>query len=154
MTRLKVTIRTAAADDRSMLYLMAEENLHPLAGQAGHPERFESGRFLTLLDQGEAYVAESPSSEIAGYLVVEEEDDALLVRCLCIGPAFEAQAVGHQLLDWAEGLAVSRGKGRLDAVLPASDEASRHLFLGHGFVVPQADATSETVVIEKRLPER
>lgn len=153
MTRLKVTIRAASADDRSMLYLMAEENLHPLAGQAGHPERFQSGRFLTLLDQAEVYVAESPSSEIAGYVVVEDEDDALLVRCLCIGPAFEAQAVGHQLVDWAEGLAVSRGKGRLDAVLPASDEASRHLFLGHGFVAPQS-ATTEMVVIEKRLPER
>ncbi len=153
MTRLKVTIRAAVADDRSMLYLLAEENLHPLAAQAGHPERFDAGRFLALLDEAEVYVAEAPSREIAGYVAVDDEDGGLAVRCLCIAPAYEAQAVGHQLLDWAEGLAVNRGAGRLDAVLTAGDEASRHLFAGHGFVPRTADDRPGTSVVEKRLPQ-
>lgn len=151
MPRLKVTIRAAAVDDRSMVYLLAEENLHPLAAQSGHPERFDAAEFLAMIDQAEVYVAEAPSREIAGFIALEDEDDAVAVRCLCVGPAFEAQAVAHQLLDWAEGLAVSRGKPRLDALVPAADDASRHLYAGHGFVPRPDEDRPEVIVIEKRL---
>ena len=151
MTRLKVAIRAAAADDRSMLYLLAEESLHPMAARIGHPERFEPGRFLALLQEVEVYVAEAPSHEIAGFMALEEDDGTLAVRCLCIGPAFEARAVGHQLVDWAEGLAVNRGLQRVDAFVPAADDASRHLYAGHGFVPRPADDSPETLVVEKRL---
>jgi GNAT superfamily N-acetyltransferase len=151
MTRLKVTIRAAADDDRSMVYLLAEENLHPLAARAGHPERFDGAQFIAMLDRSEVYVAEAPSAEIAGYIAIADEDDSMAVRCLCVGPAFEAQAVAHQLLEWAEGLAVSRGKVRLDAFVPAGDDPSRHLYAGHGFVPRPEDDRPETIVVEKRL---
>ncbi|HJW76020.1 MAG TPA: GNAT family N-acetyltransferase, partial [Thermoleophilia bacterium] len=77
----------------------------------------------------------------------------LVVRCLCVSPAHLAQAVAHQLLDWVEGLAFSRGARRLEAFVPGDDEASLHLYRRHEFSGrPDADRP-ELIVMEKRLPE-
>jgi GNAT superfamily N-acetyltransferase len=155
MDTLHVHIRAMTDDDRGMVFILAEEQLRPLAAAAGHPERFNDEEFLDLIGRGEVYVAESPREPavIAGYVVVENEPaDALTVRCVCVGPAFEGQRVGHRLLDWAEGLAYSRGLSRLAAPLPGDDQRSRHLYGEHDYVpVPAADDRPELIVMEKRL---
>lgn len=154
MDRLSVTVRQATADDHSMLYLLAEENLHPLAVRAGHPERFDEAGFLTMLERAEAYVAETEAHEIAGYIAFNEEAGDVVVRCICVSPAHEAQRVANRLLDWVEGLAFSRGRARLTAVIPVGDEASLRLYHRHDFTSRAADDQTETIALEKRLPER
>lgn len=154
MERLRVTVREARADDRSLLYLLAEETLQPRAVEEGHPERFDERALLDLLERARVYVAETEGAEIAGYVALETESDAIHVRCLCVGPAFEAQAVGRQLLDWVEGLAFAEGRGRLYAYVPDDDRPSRHLYEGHDFVAAPATDQPEVIVLEKRLPER
>jgi GNAT superfamily N-acetyltransferase len=156
MDTLHVHIRAMTDDDRGMVFILAEEQLRPLAAAAGHPERFNDREFLELIGRGEVFVAESPREPavIAGYVVLETEAeaDALTVRCVCVGPAFEGQRVGHRLLDWAEGLAYSRGLARLTAPLPGEDERSRRLYREHDFVpAPAADDRPELIVMEKRL---
>jgi len=154
MERLRVTVREARAEDRSLLYLMAEETLEPRAAEEGHPELYDETALLALLDRARVYVGETAAAEIAGYVALEDDDDELHVRCLCVGPAFEAQAVGRQLLEWVEGLALAEGRTRLCAYVPADDRPSRHLYEGHDFVpVPEPDRP-EMIVLEKRLPER
>ncbi len=59
MERLKCSLRTVTDDDRSMLALIAEETLHPLAEGAGHPERYHPDELMDLLDRAEVVVAES-----------------------------------------------------------------------------------------------
>jgi ribosomal protein S18 acetylase RimI-like enzyme len=151
MTRVKVEIRTMRSGDESMLVYLAEETLHPLAAGAGHPERYDPGDLLALLAEASVFVAEA-GGEIAGYVAVERVPQALEVRCLCVNPAFEAQAVAHQLMDWIEGVAFTERRNRLRALVPAADERSQHLYRGHSFVPVRAADRPETIVLEKRLP--
>ena len=154
MERLRVTVREARAEDHSLLYLMAEETLHPRAAQAGHPERFDKGALLEMLGRARVYVGETEGAEIAGYVAFDTDADALELRCLCVGPAYEARAVGRQLLDWVEGVAFTEGRTRLSALVPADDRPSRHLYEGHDFVATPAAGRPEMIVLVKRLPAR
>jgi len=154
MERLRVTVREARTEDRSRLFLIAEETLHPRAAQEGHPERFDEHALLDLLERARVYVGETESAEIAGYVAFETDDDDVRVRCLCVGPAYEARAVGRQLLEWVEGIAFAEGRSRLCAYVPADDRLSRHLYEGHDFVPAPAEEQPEMIVLEKRLPAR
>ena len=151
MDRIKCSVRDVRDDDRSMLVLLAEETLHPLAEGSGHPERYCASDLLELLDRADVYVAEA-SGETAGFLAVEAEGDALTVRCVCVGPAYEARGVANQLVDWAEGLAIDQRLGRLRARVPEGDNPSLRLYRGHGFSAsPDPDAPG-TLLVEKPLP--
>ena len=152
MDRLKCDIRAAAPDDRGMLTLLAEETLHPLAEGAGHPERYHAAELLELLGRADVYVAEA-GDEAAGFVAVEDDGDDLAVRCVCVHPAYEARGVAHQLLDWAEGIAVDRRRTRLTAYVPVADHPSLRLYRGHDFVARPADEDADMVVLQKRLPE-
>jgi ribosomal protein S18 acetylase RimI-like enzyme len=154
MELLKVTIREATADDRSILFLLGEECLRPLAERAGHPERYDRDRLLAMLERAEVYVAESEAREVAGWVAFDEEAGEVEVRCFCVNPAFEAQRVANHLLDWVEGLAISRGRERLTAFVPAGDETSLHLYRRHDFVARTDAERPDRVALEKRLPER
>lgn len=149
MERLKCSLRTVTDTDRSMLALIAEETLRPLAEGSGHPERYHADELVDLLEQAEVVVAES-EGEVAGFMALEARDDELHVACVCVGPAFEARGVANQLLDWAEGMGIDRGATRLTAFVPAGDHPSRHLYEGHAFVAATGD--DEMVTLEKRLP--
>jgi ribosomal protein S18 acetylase RimI-like enzyme len=151
MDRIKCEIREAGRDDRSMLVLLAEETLHPLAAGAGHPEKYRAGDLVGLLDRAEVFVARC-GDEAGGFVAVETEGDECAVRCICVNPGFEARGVANQLLDWVEGLAIERKLGRLVAYVPSSDAPSLHLYRGHGF----AGSTDEgdLLALEKRLPEQ
>ena len=150
MERLRVQIRAMRSGDEGILLYLAEETLHPLAVGAAHPERYDPSQLLALLGDATVFVAES-EGEIAGYIAVDREPGALEVRCVCVNPAYEARAVAHQLVEWVEGLAFSEGRDRLRAVVPASDEASRHLYRGHDFVTRPGQDRPEMIVLEKRL---
>jgi ribosomal protein S18 acetylase RimI-like enzyme len=150
MTRVKVEIRTMRSGDESMLLYLAEETLHHLATGAGHPELYDPSDLLALLTQASVFVAEA-QGQIAGYVAVERAPEVIEVVCLCINPAFEAQAVAHQLMDWVEGLAFAEQRARLRAQVPAADEPSQHLYRGHAFVPQPASDRPEMIVLEKRL---
>jgi ribosomal protein S18 acetylase RimI-like enzyme len=150
MDRLKCSLRPATDEDRGMLALLAEETLRPMAAGAGHPERYHTEEFVELLDRAEVVVADS-AGEVAGFLVMETDGDDLEVRCVCVGPAFEARGVANQLLTWAEGLGIDRGLARLTAYVPAGDHLSRRLYQKHDFVPTPAEG-GEMVSLEKRLP--
>ena len=151
MERLKCALRAVTDDDRSMLALIAEETLHPLAEGAGHPERYHADELVQLLERAEVVVAES-DGEVAGFMAVEMQGDQLHVACVCVGPNYEARGVANQLIDWAEGMGIDRGLTRLTAYVPAGDHPSRHLYERHDFVAGGAAGGGEMVTLEKRLP--
>jgi len=138
--------------DESVLYLLAEQNLRPLASRLGHPERYQPQELLDLLSSAEVFIAQA-DDEVAGYVAVEDEAGDLVVRCLCVSPAHEAQAVANQLLDWVEGLAFSRSARRVEALVAAGDDASLHLYRRHDFSGTPEGERPEIIVMEKRLPE-
>ena len=102
------------------------------------------------------YVARPVEEEwlVAGFVALEDEAEDLVVRCLCVAPAFEAQRVAHQLLDWAEGLAYERSRRRIMAEVLRDDEPTQHLYRGHAFVPRPAADRPELIVMEKRLVDR
>jgi len=154
MESLKVTIRRATADDQSMLYLLAEESLCPLALRAGHPERFDGAALVELLERAEVYLAKTETDVIAGYVAFDEVADDVILRCFCVSPAHEARMVANRLMDWVEGLAINRGRRRLTAEVPSSDESSLHLYHRHDFTSRAAEGQTDMIALEKRLPER
>ena len=89
---------------------------------------------------------------MAGFVAVETEDDGLALRCVCVGPAFEARGVANQLVDWAEGVAIDRRLRRLTAFVPTGDNPSLRLYRGHDFVPAAAPEQPEMVLLVKRLP--
>lgn len=151
MERVKCSVRGVSAADHGMLVLLAEETLHPLAESSGHPERYHTADLLALLERADVFVAEA-EGEMAGFVAVEAEDDALTVRCMCVGPAFEARGVANQLVDWAEGVAIDRRLRRLTALVPAGDHLSLRLYRGHDFVPAATPEEPEMLLLEKRLP--
>jgi ribosomal protein S18 acetylase RimI-like enzyme len=150
MDRLKCSLRAVTDDDRSMIALLADETLRPLAAGAGHPERYHAEELIDLLDRAEVYVAEA-EGEVAGFVAVEAEGDALAVRCVCVNPAFEARGVANQMLDWAEGVGIDRGMTRLTAHVPVADNPSRHLYQRHEFCA-LGGPSDEMLHLEKLLP--
>jgi GNAT superfamily N-acetyltransferase len=151
MDRVKCEIREADRDDRSMLMLLAEETLQPLAEGSGHPEKYHTEDIAGLLDRADVYVAQC-GDEPGGFVAVEMSEDECDVRCICVHPGFEARGVAHQLLDWVEGLALERRLSRLVAFVPASDRPSHHLYTRHGFA-GKADE-GDLLALEKRLPDQ
>jgi ribosomal protein S18 acetylase RimI-like enzyme len=151
MDRVKCEIREASRDDRSMLVLLAEETLHPLAEGFGHPERYHTGDVVSLLDRAEVFVAQCEGKP-GGFVAVEIGEEECDVRCICVNPAFEARGVANQLLDWVEGLAIERRLARLVAFVPESDGPSLRLYRGHGFS-GRADE-GDLLALEKRLPDQ
>jgi GNAT superfamily N-acetyltransferase len=155
MDRLHCFIRAREPADDALLVLLAEEVFRPLAEASGHSERYASSQFLDLLERAEVFVAHSAveGGETAGFVALEDEGDGLAVRCLCVAPAYEAQGVAHQLLDWTEGLAYGRGRGRLLATVAAGDQRSLRLFRSHAFESqPARDEGVSTV--QKRLAQQ
>jgi len=151
MDRMKCSVREGAPSDKGMLVLLAEETLHPLAEGSGHPEKYHTDELLGLLDRADVFVAEG-GGEVAGFVALETMGDALAVRCMCVGPAFEARGVANQLVDWAEGVAIDRRLSRLTVLVPAGDHPSQRLYRGHDFVPAVGGDEPDILLLEKRLP--
>jgi len=156
MDRLHCFIRAREPGDDVRLTLLAEEVFRLLAEAGGHPERYASSQFLDLLERAELFVAHAgdEGGEVAGFVALEDEGDGLAVRCLCVAPAYEAQGVAHQLLDWTEGLAYGRGRGRLLTVVAAGDERSLRLFRSHAYESLAERSDRDVLALQKRLAER
>jgi ribosomal protein S18 acetylase RimI-like enzyme len=151
MERLHCEIREMRGDEQSMVLLIADEVLKPLAHTSGHRERYSSADVVALIEHAEIYVAEC-GGDIAGFVALHEDHPVLLVDCLCVSPAHEAQAVAHQLMQWTEGLAFNRHLQRVEALVPSADERSLGLYRKHEFVPVPAEDRPEMIVLEKRLP--
>ncbi len=103
-------------------------------------------RTLAMLAQGTVFVAEL-AGEPAGYVAVDETGDALRIEQLCVHPAHEEEGIGGQLLDWAEGYAISVGSARLEVVVEGGNERAVEFYRGRGF------AGSGPDLLALRLPQ-
>jgi ribosomal protein S18 acetylase RimI-like enzyme len=90
-------------------------------------------RTLATLARDTVFVAEL-SGEPAGYVALEESDGALRIEQLCVHPAHEEEGIGRQLLEWAEGYAISTGAQRLEVVVEGGNELAESFYRGRGFV--------------------
>jgi len=124
----KVMMRPFRADDQGLLFGVAKL---AFVEQDDH-------RTLATLARDTVFVAEL-SGEPAGYVALEQSDDALRIEQLCVHPAHEEEGVGRQLLDWAEGYAISTGALRLEIVVESGNERAVAFYRGRGFVPAGSD---------------
>jgi ribosomal protein S18 acetylase RimI-like enzyme len=119
----KVTMRPFRAEDEGLLFGVAKLAF----------AECDEHRTLATLARDTVFVAEL-AGKPAGYVAVEESDDALRIEQLCVHPAHEEEGVGRQLLEWAEGYAISTGALRLEIVVEAGNERATTFYRGRGFV--------------------
>jgi ribosomal protein S18 acetylase RimI-like enzyme len=130
----KVTMRPFRVEDEELLFGVAK-----LAFAECDDERT-----LATLERDTVFVAEL-QGEPAGYVAMEESDFSLRIEQLCVHPAHEEEGVGGQLLEWAEGYAISVGAERLQIVVESGNERAASFYRSRGFV-PTADDVLELVL--------
>jgi GNAT superfamily N-acetyltransferase len=121
VTYRKAEIRGLRDEDRAVLFGLAAL------------DRGADERTLAVLDRETVFVAHVEGSP-AGYVALEPEPDALRVDQLFVSPEHEAEGVGTQLLEYAEGYAISQGARRLRVVVAEGDERAAGFYHGRGFV--------------------
>jgi ribosomal protein S18 acetylase RimI-like enzyme len=124
----KVTMRTFRAEDEGLLFGVAKL---AFADQ-------DEGRTLATLERDTVFVAEL-EGEPAGYVAVEQSGDTLRIEQLCVHPAHEAEGVGGQLLEWAEGYAIATGAARLEIVVESGNDRATSFYRRRGFVAAGPD---------------
>jgi ribosomal protein S18 acetylase RimI-like enzyme len=124
----KVTMRPFRAEDEGLLFGVAKLAFAQL----------DDGRTLATLARDTVFVAEL-AGEPAGYVAVEESGEAFRIEQLCVHPAHEEEGVGRQLVDWAEGYAISAGASRLEIVVESGNERAAAFYRSRGFVPAGSD---------------
>ena len=119
----KVTMRPFRVEDEGLLFGVAKFAF----------AECDDRRTLATLERDTVFVAEL-AGEPAGYVAIEESDRALRIEQLCVHPAHEEEGIGRQLLEWAEGYAISAGARRLEVVVEQGNERADSFYRGRGFV--------------------
>jgi ribosomal protein S18 acetylase RimI-like enzyme len=132
----KVTMRPFRVEDEGPLFGVAK-----LAFADCDDERT-----LATLQRDTVFVAELQGKP-AGYVAIEESDFSLRIEQLCVHPAHEEEGIGGQLLEWAEGYAISVGAERLEILVESGNDRAASFYRGRGFVPTGED------VLELVLPQ-
>jgi GNAT superfamily N-acetyltransferase len=132
VTHRKVSIRPFEARDEALLFGLASL------------DRGADRRTLAVLEQETVFVAEVEGAP-AGYVAVQQAAAVLRVDQLFVSPEHEAEGVGRQLLEHAEGYAISLGATALQVVCGPGDRRALDFYRGRGFV-PVGDDLLELVL--------
>jgi GNAT superfamily N-acetyltransferase len=134
VTYRKVEIRPSRPDDQALLFGLASI------------DRGADERTLAVLEQETVFVAEVEGAP-AGYVALEAEETGVRVDQLFVSPDHEAEGVGRQLLEYAEGYAIWRGARSLRVVVSGGDRRALAFYRGRGFVAVEKN------LLELVLPE-
>ena len=124
----KAVIRVFRPEDEGVLFGLARR------------DRGADERTLAVLERETVFVAEVESS-VAGYVALVAREDAVRVDQLFVSSDHEAEGegVGRQLLEYAEGYAISQGARVLQVVVEAENRRAFAFYRGRGFVPAGAD---------------
>jgi GNAT superfamily N-acetyltransferase len=120
MTYRKAQIRPFRAEDEPVLFGLASL------------DRGADRRTLAVLERETVFVAEIEGSP-AGYVALERAETSVRVDQLFVSPEHEAEGVGRQLLEYAEGFAISQGARTLQVVVEGEDRRALDFYRGRGF---------------------
>ena len=127
----KATIRPYQAEDESLLFTFAR-------GAFGDRTTWNDRRTITALETDTVFVAELGGA-LAGYVALEPSGESIRIEQLLVSPDHEGEGVGKQLLEYAEGYAISEGAQRLEVVVEEDNRRARAFYQGRGFVTSAGD---------------
>jgi ribosomal protein S18 acetylase RimI-like enzyme len=110
-------------------------------------DRGADERTLGVLERETVFVAEVEGAA-AGYVALEVRQEECRVDQLFVSPEHEAEGIGRQLLEFAEGYAIFRGSRALQVVVESGNRRAEGFYRGRGFV-PVGEGVLELV-----LPQR
>jgi GNAT superfamily N-acetyltransferase len=131
----KADIRPYQQEDEALLFGLARL------------DRGADAHTLAVLEKETVFVAEIGGVP-AGYVALERNEGAVRVDQLFVSPDHEAEGVGRQLLEFAEGYAIWQGAERLQVVVEAGNDRALGFYRSRGFT-PVADD-----LVELLLPQR
>jgi ribosomal protein S18 acetylase RimI-like enzyme len=135
LTYRKADIRPFQPEDEALLFGLASL------------DRGADARTLAVLERETVFVAEVGGTP-AGYVALERSERAVRIDQLFISPEHEAEGVGRQLLEFAEGYAIWQGAETLQVVVEADNERALDFYRGRGFMRVGGD------LLELLLPQR
>ncbi|MGH3102836.1 MAG: GNAT family N-acetyltransferase [Gaiellaceae bacterium] len=135
----KAEVRPYRAEDEALLFDLARRTFGERGG-------WDERRTLTVLEGETVFIAEIDHAP-AGYVALEELDEAVRIDQLLVSPDHEAQGVGHQLLEWAEGYAISARASILQVVVEPDNSRALDFYRRFGF------AQVESGLFELVLPQ-
>jgi ribosomal protein S18 acetylase RimI-like enzyme len=138
----KADIRPFRRGDESILFNLARDAF-------GEEHTWSDAGTITALATDTVFVAELGGGP-AGYVAVERTDDAMRIEQLLVNPLHAGEGVGRQLLEYAEGYAISVGAVRLQVIAEGNNQRALDLYRRLGFgaigddlyelVLPEAQA--------------
>jgi GNAT superfamily N-acetyltransferase len=134
MTYRKAEIRPFREEDEAVLFGLA--NL----------DRGADSRTIAVLERETVFVAELEAAP-AGYVALSRAEDRVCIDQLFVSPEHEAEGIGRQLLEWAEGYAISERATKLQVVVEAENRRALEFYRGRGFVQAGDD------LLELQLPQ-
>jgi GNAT superfamily N-acetyltransferase len=133
VTYRKAEIRSLREEDEALLFGLASL------------DRGADRRTLAVLARETVFVAEVEGSA-AGYVALERKGEAFCIDQLFVSPDHEAEGVGRQLLEWAEGYAIAERALRLQVVVEEDNRRALEFYRGRGFTSAGPD------LLELELP--
>ena len=121
MTYRKAEIRPFTREDEPLLFGLATL------------DRGADRRTLAVLEQETVFVADLEGTP-AGYVALTRAGEAIRVDQLFVSPEHEAEGVGRQLLEFAEGYAIAESALTLQVVVAGGDQRAVAFYRGRGFV--------------------
>jgi GNAT superfamily N-acetyltransferase len=130
----KAEIRSFRDEDEAVLFGLASL------------DRGADSRTIAVLERETVFVAELEGAP-AGYVALTRAEDAMRIDQLFVSPEHEAEGIGRQLLEWAEGYAISERAARLEVVVEAENRRALDFYRGRGFTEAGEN------LLELRLPQ-
>ena len=121
----KATIRPFSEADESVLFSLAREVF-------GAVPTWDDRRTIEALESDIVFVAEVESRP-AGYVALVEEDDRVCIEHLLVSPGHDDEEIGRQLVEYAEGYAISRRAGALRVVVEGDNRPALAFYRARGF---------------------
>ncbi|MEO8289982.1 MAG: GNAT family N-acetyltransferase [Gaiellaceae bacterium] len=135
MTYRKAEIRPFQPDDEPLLFGLASL------------DRGADDRTLSVLETETVFVAEVEGTP-AGYVALDRRESSVCIDQLFVSPEHEAEGIGRQLLEWAEGYAIAEGAATLQVVVEGDNRRALDFYRGRGFTQAADD------LFELLLPQR
>jgi GNAT superfamily N-acetyltransferase len=117
----KAEIRPLREDDEPLLFGLASL------------DRGADERTLAVLAHETVFVAEVAGTP-AGYVALDRSERAVRVDQLFVSPEHEAEGVGRQLLEYAEGYAIWTGAEILQVVVEGGNDRAVSFYQRRGFM--------------------
>jgi ribosomal protein S18 acetylase RimI-like enzyme len=133
-------IRPYRVEDESLLFSLAREAF-------GTQTDWNDQATLTGLAEDTVFVAELEGDR-AGYVALRGDGDTMRIDQLLVSSRHEHEGIGRQLVDYAEGYAISEGAARLQIVVEPDNRRALDFYVRRSFVSAGGD------VLELALPQR